>query len=69
MTLRDVRDIAVFGDHLLEEPLSLGLDGLGIALAKFEMVGVLLVGQIDLANDLASTDACVLLGRPSTLRA
>ena len=63
-----MRDIAVLGDHLLEEPLRLGLKGLGIALAKFEMVGVLLVRQIEFANDLPPL-IMRRFGRPSTLRA
>ena len=66
-TPRDVRDIAVVGDHLLEEPFRLGLEGPGIALAKLEMVGVLLVGHLEFANVALAERA--LFGRPSTLRA
>lgn len=55
-----MRDIAVLGDHLLEEPLGLSADDLRVALAQFKMVSVLLVGQIDLTNDLASTDGAQL---------
>ncbi len=63
----DVRDIAVLGDHLLEEPLSLGADHLGVALAKFEMMGVYLIGEIDLTYDLASTDNAALRPALDTL--
>ena len=42
------RDVGVLGDHLLVEPLGLGTQGIGIALAEEEVVGILLVGLLDL---------------------